>query len=590
MTPLRWLFVVTSAGALWACQPFVQVPLEDAGVDLAVDDAGLAPADAGTADAGLEEDAGAPDAGEPDAGEPDAGLLDAGTEEDGGAGVRDAGPETCSSCHGGLANAAPPRDTLGREATSFPTVGAHQAHLRELTDWHRDVRCDDCHVVPQVKNEPGHLDPAPAELVFSALARQGNTGSYAQGSCTTWCHGATLRGGLATNLPWTTTGLRCDSCHGAPPPAPHPPATTCGGCHPDIRNDFTFSQPERHVNGVLDVDVSCGACHGVPPATGAHLAHYGEAVTPPRALYGDLRVLEDFSPDGGASYLFGCGQCHPTAASRHMDGVLQVELFDATAPSTSLKGRNPPAASWSGAPQRTCANVACHSSGQDAPTYVTTPGWTSGASLGCNGCHDNPPRYPSTDAGVANSHLRLASDGWEAGHFGGLMEYHGGPGAGAITCQACHFETVDPTSTGPSGFYWLDTTGNYVLPGGQRNLSCASAGCHQAGSAVAPLGQGRVSPLRHVNGRRDVTFDRRSTLPAGYDGGVPQRPTAPFWIWRAWYGQVENKDLTLAAWNPATKTCTNVSCHQGALISLPSPRVSVEWGATFEPNRCDLCH
>lgn len=35
-----------------------------------------------------------------------------------------------------------------------------------------------------------------------------------------------------------------------------------------------------------------------------------------------------------------------------------------------------------------------------------------------------------------------------------------------------------------------------------------------------------------------------------------------------------------ATWTPATKTCTNVSCHQGSLITLPSPRMTAVWGST----------
>ncbi len=570
--------------AFASCAPFVDIPgpeVPDAGSG---DDAGALESDAGalvSRDAGATEDAGP---GE-----------DAGMAEDGGLALLDAGTiETCSSCHGSAANAAPPRDTAGRSDPALITVGAHQAHLRSSA-WHRDVLCADCHLVPSTTDAPGHLDPAPAELVFSALANQGVTATWANGACTTYCHGPTLAGGLAPTPAWTrgaTTPADCIDCHGLPPPPPHPRATACSTCHPNVRADLTFAQPQQHIDGVLDLtSLPCGLCHGVPPTTGAHLAHYGEQASPPRALYGDLRILEDFQPDGGATYLFGCGQCHPLELSKHLDGVVQVELHDPAAPMGSLKARNPSTAAYAGAPARTCANVACHSSGEEAPAYVTTPGWNSRVNPGCDGCHGNPPRYPSTDAGVTNGHLWVDRTGWEYGHFGGLMESHGGPGAGAITCQACHFDTVDPANTGPSGFYYLDTTGTYAVPGGNRGFTCANASCHTASSPVAPLGVGRVLPLRHVNGRRDVVFDRRTALPASYDGGIPTPPTSPFWMWGAWSGGVVEKDLVAATYQPVTKTCTNVSCHQGILVSSPAPRTVAQWGVPgADPEPCNYCH
>lgn len=205
----------------------------------------------------------------------------------------------------------------------------------------------------------------------------------------------------------------------------------------------------------------------------------------------------------------------------------------------------------------------------------------------CDGCHDNPPAYPSGDAGspTANVHLVMADDGYEFGHFGGLpgpwhTSFHGGSGAGAITCQACHYATTDPTHTGPSGFYWLNTTGNYKLDGGALNYSCT--GCHSPDAGiVSPPGAGGVLPLKHVNGVRDVVFDRRMLLPAGYTGGVTPAPTAPFWVLGS--STTKNFDLADAGYDPASKTCTNVSCHH--------QQTSVQWGVTpVGWATCNDCH
>ena len=69
---------------------------------------------------------------------------------------------------------------------------------------------------------------------------------------------------------------------------------------------------------------------------------------------------------------------------------------------------------------------------------------------------------------------------------------------------------MDPAAAGPSGFYWLDTTGAYQLPGGQLHFACSA--CHGTAGGP-PSGAGKVLPLRHVNGRREVVFDPRTTLP-----------------------------------------------------------------------------
>jgi predicted CxxxxCH...CXXCH cytochrome family protein len=219
-----------------------------------------------------------------------------------------------------------------------------------------------------------------------------------------------------------------------------------------------------------------------------------------------------------------------------------------------------------------------------------TPGWYSGAKVGCADCHDNPPAYPSGGAGsaTANSHLNLADDGYEFGHFLGMpgawhTSKHGGNwGAGQdatpITCQTCHYDTTDPANTGPSGFYYLDTTGSYRLPGGdpgriswgwQDGIQCNA--CHTAGSAST--GQGKVLPLRHVNGARDVVFDSRTALPPiPWLPAAPNTPTRPYWVtdpglsgyWPASItrdGTTLSFDLSTSTYDPASKSCTNVACH-----------------------------
>jgi predicted CxxxxCH...CXXCH cytochrome family protein len=458
------------------------------------------------------------------------------------------------------------------------------------------------------------------DLPWSALAGS-VVWDRSAATCSTYCHGATLAaGGTNTRPVWTQVGTgqtACGTCHGNPPPPPHPAQTACFGCHPDTvaENGTILVAGGKHVDGHLDASTECGACHGVPPSSGAHLAH--AAFTDPSVpTYGDLRILEAYAPEGGTAYQFGCGHCHPVDGARHMDGALDVDLAP-SAPGAGLRALNAADARYV-SETGTCGGVYCHSSGQEAPAFAASPAWTSAVPLGCGGCHGNPPAYPSGGPGApdANGHIGLTDTGREFGHYAGMagpshVQKHGGgayaapQGAAPITCQTCHFQTTDTASTGPSGFYWLDTTGTYVLPGGDlaraddpawRATQCAT--CHGA-AGPAPAGSGRVLPLRHVNGRRDVVFDPRTALPA-YAAlpPAPDRPTRPYWLTGARLceplpsgaileGSTLSFHLGSASWNAGAKSCSGVACHLGDTPVWGRPYRS---GLTAPDASCCGCH
>ncbi len=393
---------------------------------------------------------------------------------------------------------------------------------------------------------------------------------------------------------------------------------------------------------------ACQRCHGAPPASGAHLLH----ATPPRpedVAYGATTVLEDVAPGGAPGYFFGCGQCHPVDATHHMNGAVEVDLSPAGAPAASIKARNASGATYDSA-TKSCSGVYCHSSGQNpaamtALSYRTTPAWDSpSSSLGCDGCHGNPPRYPSGGPGTptANGHLDLDDFGWETGHFAGMAgpshgSKHGGgnpdyaddpqQAAAPITCQACHFETV---AAAPGRFFFFDPTGSYSFTAEERpsvdptRTSSGSWAMGQCGTCHAGAArEGSVLPLRHVNGKRDVAFDRRPALSDDFVTGLPSLASAgairPYYV-SNFLPQAESggeirfrfladsvlvpvadttstsnvftTTLESATYDPSTKTCGSIGCHVGRQSLVDAGYVGpLLWGQPFQLfSDCTGCH
>jgi predicted CxxxxCH...CXXCH cytochrome family protein len=128
----------------------------------------------------------------------------------------------------------------------------------------RPVACEECHQVPDKTLSPGHVDSAlPAEVRFSGVASAFDSSpGYVGGSCVdSYCHGADFpgrheSGGTFTAPSWTEVGsgqASCGSCHGLPPPLPHPPVAACADCHRNLLPDHrSFRFPELHVNGIAE--------------------------------------------------------------------------------------------------------------------------------------------------------------------------------------------------------------------------------------------------------------------------------------------------------------------------------------------------
>ncbi|MEO7729859.1 MAG: CxxxxCH/CxxCH domain-containing protein [Kofleriaceae bacterium] len=462
------------------------------------------------------------------------------------------GDRPCDSCHGAGGNPAPPLDTTGGTSTDLRGVGAHQRHLQAST-WHADVTCDQCHKVPAAMESIGHIDsPLPAEIIFGNLA--GPAAAWNGTTCSNvYCHGATLKdgsgaaGGNATKPVWTTVNgaqSQCGSCHGTPPPPPHPVDSDCGKCHPTMTpgGGLVITDPTRHIDGNLDVvgDQACNSCHGgannAPPKDTA-----GNTATTARGVGAHQRHLSPTSPIGKAVVCLDCHRVPATVSSLgHIDTPLPAEV--------SFSGRAGSAPSWNGAQ---CTNVYCHGAtltdgSTGAGGTATSPLWqrVDGSQQQCTSCHGFPPPAPHPqDSNCGTCHLDVKPGSNQVfldvtKHIDGNLDVtgdqacnscHGGAnnappkdvnggtqttlrGVGAhqahlgsaswhrtIACGECH---VVPATVGAVGH--LDTplpaelTFTGIGAGGTWNGASCSTYCHGATlktSAGTPAGGAQTAPL-----------------------------------------------------------------------------------------------
>ncbi len=320
--------------------------------------------------------------------------------------------KVCGECHGTTdGNAAPPADVSGNSATTFRGVGAHRSHT-DASTWHATVACDECHAVPTLLLDAGHMDTVlPAELTFGALASaDGATPAWDGAVCSgSYCHGRTLSAGTNIAPTWTIVGgseAVCGACHGTPPSSSHVPSDQCGECHAAVAdNGQNIVGPNLHIDGTVTYEISasaCTLCHS--PTGGSHTKHVA-----------------------GLSY--PCTTCHDGYASSasHRNGTGEATglvNFDANNPSGTY---NEGASS--------CGNLYCHSNGvtkeqggaydsadigsppNGTPSY-STPTW--GGSVACGDCHAGAPLntitgssdYPPSGEHQRNNHVNSNVGGY----------------------------------------------------------------------------------------------------------------------------------------------------------------------------------
>ncbi|MBS1118275.1 MAG: cytochrome family protein, partial [Deltaproteobacteria bacterium] len=419
----------------------------------------------------------------------------------------------CNACHGSATTSAPPKDTAGNTATTTKGVGAHQAHVAIAPTWHKPTTCDQCHLVPAGYTDPGHLDSAlPAELVFSGLAA---SSVWNGASCTSYCHGATLAGGGAKTPIWTKvdgTQAQCSSCHGAPPPPPHPVLTDCGQCHDTMTagNNTVITSPARHIDGRLDVvgAAACNSCHGSATSDAPPKDTTGNTATTTKGVGAHQRHVATSDQYRAVA----CSDCHKVPASLnatgHVDTALPAELtFSAIAGTTTT---------WNGT---RCSNNYCHGSTL-AGGLTTSPTWTvvDGTQAQCTSCHGNPPPAPhpqSSDCGQCHGDVSPGTPTSFTSpqrHVDGIVDL-----SATVACNGCHgslTSNAPPTDTAGNTSTAVRGVGAHQnhLATSNRFKPVACADCHLVPAAATAIGH-LDSPLP-----AELTFSVRAGTTTAWDG------------------------------------------------------------------------
>jgi predicted CxxxxCH...CXXCH cytochrome family protein len=354
------------------------------------------------------------------------------------------------ACHGTDTSNAPPKSVAGAVDSTATAVGAHQQHLNIAATWHRVVKCGDCHVVPGSVEAPGHMDgDGRAEVTFASIA--GVSAMWSGTTCTVACHGSTALGGTSATPEWTRvdgTQSTCGSCHGAPPPAPHPQDTNCASCHPTMEEgSLAFRDPASHINGVVDVTgnnaAGCVSCHGSPTSS-----------APPKDLAGNTTPTSR-GVGAHAAHLapstwhrtIACTSCHTVPLSvdapGHRDGDNLAEVrFD---------GLNP--AGVYTAATATCSAQYCHGNGRG---NTGTKSWVTPGVLACGGCHS------VNGTGMSGEHRRH------------IVEEN-------MRCSQCHGSVVDAAQTIIAPNLHVNGVHEIKMAAGTFNpatRACSNTGCH----------------------------------------------------------------------------------------------------------------
>lgn len=516
------------------------------------------------------------------------------------------GTSTCIMCHDG--------------EVGGPASGSHVAHRGSNSTFAYNFTCGNCHqsamtwsdTAAGTKPAAGHIDGVKVVGITGDFTYNFNTLSCGTNSC----HNDGKGGSPKIAHAWGTEIDGCTNCHLWFPNTEGHTAHfdfdnntvgarlgNCTPCHPisspnhinrsvnfiagmnydgdvDVRPDSGFGKCSTticHNNGLGIAVVTplwtqtaagvgkatCTLCHAGVPNTGSHGKHVLLGQVPTTYDGANLAVTSD------TDYSYRCDTCHGNNLSKHVNG----------SPSFVQYLKTPPAGFEdiydSGA--KTCSVSYCHSNGAVPPVYTVTPAWGSSfPGDPCAGCHGNSPNndvhhehevgfhYKAVYSGTTGFLPVRDSDPLPPGLAGNISQLrgHGGrlldgtPSSTTLTCNVCHFDTVQVSHN-------------------STNATCKT--CHTTPANPTPeqkaVGNAAMTiadKTKHVNGERDVKFfDQKVRSKAQLRDDLKDVPElANNWKRVGGYKAAtglsydEQPDIlsNMATWNSADKTCT-VACH-----------------------------
>jgi predicted CxxxxCH...CXXCH cytochrome family protein len=425
--------------------------------------------------------------------------------------------------------------------SGYPGVGAHEAHLN-ASSTHGAIACNECHLIPDSVDTPGHADDGPpGDVVFGTVSRSGDR-KPAYDPATRTCQGSYCHG---ESWPvWTeprASNQACGTCHGLPPKAPHPQSERCSACHAEVIDvNRQFIAPERHIDGVVDyLAGDCKLCHGRDGNAAPPLDTLGNAE--PSAI--GVGAHQVHLTGGANGRRLECKECHTLPEHvedpTHADGLPAEVAFTGVA---RAKGRIP---EWNGS-RLTCAGSYCHS-----PSPAETresPVWTEQTKLACTSCHGLPPLLPhpqsancvSCHGAVVASDNRTITE--RSRHVNGVVDV-----SVEASCKNCHgaLNPAPPVDTAGNASSTTPAVGAHQthLLGTERSRAVPCGECHAVPEKVldpghldsplpaelrfsgAAIAHGAV-PL-YANGTCQATSCHGAVFPNGEPSGGTN--TAPTW-------------------------------------------------------------
>ncbi|NVN99922.1 MAG: CxxxxCH/CxxCH domain-containing protein [Geobacteraceae bacterium] len=347
-----------------------------------------------------------------------------------------AGVRSCTKCHGTTTTAdyltnyssamiAPGYNNEGTDtsmvnsAATSARVGAHQRHLVSNVI-SAPVKCGECHLPVTNMSSGSHWNYSTATLSFRGARATittptvGRVGGIFQCS-NVYCHNGQSKTGSMASPFWNITGIvresgntvgECIKCHAMPPQTgTHlsigvktlsnissiaKVSTSCKTCHYNVLAAPTsvsnvFTDKNLHVNGSVEVTMSCNSCHSYLPTdswtsnygannqgVGAHIKHINYL------LARNPGVTMNASGDtfGGATFNVICGVCHTTDSAQHTTatpGNPRSIVFGTASTSrqfgTLHAKYNGQSGTSSSVNPKSCSNTDCH--------YRTSPIWST---------------------------------------------------------------------------------------------------------------------------------------------------------------------------------------------------------------------